>query len=156
MDSPYLFAGKATSHQPHLFPKASEEIDAVHVFEAARFRMTLPRPWLFKVQQERHFTASGVATSRAPLSTGLSSLSTPAGLLSMVLCGRVAPGRAPLPGRQAWTLENVSKAGGEIGGNRRWNASLSDHSPPMGQRHWAFGIFKAERKGGRRLQHVNS
>ena len=99
----------------------------MHVFEAARFRMTLPRPWLFKVQQERHFTASGVA-----------------------------PGRAPLPGRQAWTLENVSKAGGEIGGNRHWNASLSDHSPPMGQRHWAFGIFKAERKGGRRLQHVNS
>lgn len=100
VDSPRLFAGKATSHQPHLFPEASEEIDAVHVFEAAGFRMTLPRPWLFTVQRERHFTASGAATSRAPLSTGLSSLSTPAGLLSKVLCGQAAPGRAPLPGRR--------------------------------------------------------
>lgn len=59
----------------------------MHVFEAAGFRMTLPRPWLFTVQRERHFTASGGhQPGRCP--TGLSSLSTPAGLLSKVLCGQ--------------------------------------------------------------------
>ena len=92
----------------------------------------------------------GVVASWAPLSTGLSSLSIPAGLLSEVLCGWAVPGRAPRSW-EAWALENVSKAGGEIGGNRRWDTSLSDHSPPMGQRSWAFqscsiSIFNAERK----------
>ena len=80
--------------------------------------------------------------------------------------GPLGPGGPRLgpPSWEARALENVSKAGGEIGGNRRWNASLSDHSPPLGQRCWAFGlsqscsisIFKAERKGDSRLQRVNS
>lgn len=125
----------------------------MHVFEAARFRTALPGLQLFKVQQERCFRASGgghqpgpaVHKSFIPLHPGGAAEQGPLWL------------GGPRPGPPSWeaqALENVSKAEGEIGGNRRWNTSLSDHSPPMGQRCWAFGlsqscsisIFNAERK----------
>lgn len=71
-------------HQPHLFPEASEEIDAVHVFERG-FRMALPRPWLFTVWREDISQPRG-GHQRAPLSTGPFHPCHPSGALSKVLC----------------------------------------------------------------------
>lgn len=152
-DFPYFLAARPCP-VGHIFSQRPvRKIDAVQVFEAARFKTALPGLQLFKVQQERRFRASGGGRQLGPEVHG-----------SFI---PLHPGRAaeqgplwlggPRPGPPSWevrALENVSKAGGEIGGNRRWDTSLSDHSPPMGQRRWAFGlsqscsisIFNAKRK----------